>query len=100
MNIGERIRYFRKIKNLTGNQLSEMTNIAQSLISRYETGQVEPPVSTLINICDALGITLAEFFADDQQELPPELRQLLNIAKNLTPEQVEALQNFLKSFIK
>jgi len=55
MDIAKVIRENRKKKNLTQEQLAEITNVASNSISRIERGLLMPALPTLIDICNALG---------------------------------------------
>jgi len=48
----------RKIAGLTQQQLSELTGIAQADISRLETGNANPSLSTLKRLATAMDMTL------------------------------------------
>jgi len=101
MNIGQRIRDLRRLKKISGTRLAELVGVSQAQISRYETGENEVPLSMLQRICDALGITLADFFAPAGQgaePLSPELRRLLENARELSPEQLAALERMIQAF--
>ena len=58
---GDRIRQARKIHRLTQTRLSALTGLAQALISRYESGQVQPPPPAVERIAAATGFPL-DFF--------------------------------------
>ena len=63
MTIAQRIRQLRKLKGLTLEQLARRTETEPSTLSRYESeGIRNPSVTVLQKICDAVGITLPEFF--------------------------------------
>ncbi|MEW6245069.1 MAG: helix-turn-helix domain-containing protein [Bacillota bacterium] len=102
MNIGLRIRELRTQKNMTGAALADAIGVSQAQISRYETGENEVPLSTLRLICAALDVTLAEFFAPEGggDQVPPELRRLLEKARELTPEELAAVQQLLDTMSK
>lgn len=51
---GEDIRRLRKRSKLTQKQLAEKSRVSQSLITRIETGDVDPRLSTLSRIFNAL----------------------------------------------
>lgn len=97
MNIGHRIKQIRIAKGLQGIQLAEKVGITNVYLSYLESGTKIPSVVTLQKICDALGITLAEFFADENTNLPPEYQELLENVKVLSPKQLELLNEFLKT---
>jgi transcriptional regulator with XRE-family HTH domain len=125
MKIGERIRYYRKLNNMTAEDLAKIINKDRGTIYRYEKGYIENlPVTILEPIATALNITpadlltntipqsvlhtlneetsqvLNEFLTDRnvaQRELKVELiKDIIQI--NFTDEQLETLSTFLKSF--
>lgn len=65
ITIGDRIKHYRNNCNLTQMQLSEMTKIEQTVISRYETGAIIPPIPKVKIIAKALGIQMSELLLDD-----------------------------------
>jgi transcriptional regulator with XRE-family HTH domain len=97
MSLSERLIALRQAKGLTTNKLAKMAGIAQSTLRDIEIGQKQPTIPTLSQICDALGVTLSEFFSDTEQELTLELRRLVENAKQLDPDQIEALNQFIKT---
>ncbi|MDR3560453.1 MAG: helix-turn-helix transcriptional regulator [Negativicutes bacterium] len=100
MNVGERIRELRKAKGLSTRQLANVTNISQPVISRLETNSRIADIASIEIICKALGVTLGEFFVEDRQILDPELQQLLETAKKLSPEQRMLVQKLLETMGK
>ena len=59
---GQNLKYLRKEKGLTQEQLSEMINIDIRQYSRIETGKGFPSLATLDKICDTLDINPAYLF--------------------------------------
>lgn len=60
--IGARLVSLRKAKGITQVKLAELTKLDRTYISRIEHGKQNLTISTLIFICDCLGVTLKEFF--------------------------------------
>ena len=50
----------RKEKNLTQEQLAEKLGVSNKTISKWETGKCMPDYSVVKNLCEELGITIAE----------------------------------------
>lgn len=98
--IGQRIRQLRIKTGISANKLAKMANISSGYISDIENGNNTPSLETLYAICTALDVSMAEFFSENQPELPPDIRRLLNVIKELTPEQREYMQKFLESFVR
>lgn len=64
--IGKRVRETRKQQKITQNQLAEMTELSVGYISHVETAKKKASLSALINIANALGITLDELLTGNQ----------------------------------
>lgn len=92
MDVGERIRYLRQKSGYTQNALAERAGVAQTHLRRVELGEADITIGHLRLICDALGISLKDFFnvSDDAEELAAAI-------SNLTPRQKNLLIEFLKS---
>lgn len=97
--VGSRINKLRKLSNLTMKEFAELTGCSAGYISDIEHSKNIPSISKLIEICKALNITLSDFFDEgsDPVVLIPELKELINNAKELTPEQLEKLNEFIKT---
>lgn len=102
MDIGARIRDLRKSKNLTSRDLALLADISQPVISRLENNTRSADVELIKRICSALGISLADFFADDKEpdQLPPNLLQTISKLKKLTPRQLEIFNSVLDEWLE
>lgn len=96
MELNTRITFFRNQKGITVNKLANLAGISQSYLRDIELGNKKPTVEVLEFICDALGITLKEFFDDDTMN-NLKSNDLLQQIYRLTPKQRQLLTNFLKS---
>ena len=63
MDIGQRITQLKNAKGLSTNRLSAMAGISQSALRSIELGEKSPTMATVDLICDALNITIQEFFS-------------------------------------
>ncbi len=99
MDIGKRVKELRKEYNMTADELANLCNVSQPVISKLENGHRVPDVPTLKKICEVFNITLADFFAPENLSKPVEdnLKELLNNAKGLNSEQIKSLNNFLRT---
>jgi transcriptional regulator with XRE-family HTH domain len=100
MQIGTKLRLLRKSKGLSTSDLAAMVNISQSYYSRFENDKAVPDVVMLSSILGALGTTMSDFFADDSDQLPPDLLQLIETAKKLTPEERKKLNDLLQTILE
>ena len=92
--VWERLKLFRTQKGFTVNRLANMAGLSQSHLRDIELGNKNPSVETLHIICQALGVSLKDFFNDDLLE-SLESDPLLRRIYRLSPEQREALCSFL-----
>lgn len=57
--IGPRIRQLRLEQHRTQQEIAKSAGFTKSLLSKIESGQVVPPVATLIKIAEALGTSVS-----------------------------------------
>lgn len=99
MDIGTRIRNLRELKQLSITELAKKSFISQPYLSDIERGRNFPSLDKLKTICNALDISLGEFFGD-QMKLTPDLLKLVDNAKKLTVEEREKLNQFIEVLVK
>lgn len=92
MNVGERIRLLREKAGFSQNELANRADVSQTHLRRVELGQAGISIDHLQMVCDALGITLKDFFDVDANQ-----NDFLEAIANLTPKQKQLLIAFLKS---
>lgn len=56
MEVGNKIRYQRELRELSRKQLSEMSGVAEISITQYELGKRQPKLKQLIKIAKALDV--------------------------------------------
>lgn len=65
MNVLDQITKYRTARDWTEYQLAEASGLPQSTISSWYRKNLTPTVQSLEKICQAFGITLSQFFSDD-----------------------------------
>lgn len=96
MTIGQRITYYRTLKNYSVNKLANLAGISQSYLRDIELGNKNPTVETLSYICDALDLSLKDFF-DDATTSSISSSSLLQQIYKLSPKQQETLIAFIEA---
>lgn len=92
MNVGERLLELRNRCWLTQNGLAEKAGVSQTHLRRVELGQADITVGHLQLLCDAMNISIQEFFNVDNKD------DELSIAlSKLTPKQKKLLIAFIES---
>ena len=91
----------KKKRNWSEYTLAQNSNLTQSTISTWYRKQLQPSVASLEKICNGFGITLAQFFSEEDllQSLTVEQKELLELWQSLSPIQKSAVIQLLKSFI-
>lgn len=65
--LGENLRKYRKMNNLTQEELAEIVGIRPTYVGKLEMGKNNPSVKMLFKISRALKITLADIFDFDKK---------------------------------
>ena len=66
--IGRKIKQLRQERGLNLVELATKTGFTKGYISKVENSKKSPPVSTLITIATALGVSLATIFSDEENK--------------------------------
>lgn len=104
LTLGDNIKKYRKINNLTQKQLAEKIGVTVVTIQNYENTRREPNSETLKKIAEALGVSVATLWQDvtpsPQQivhvpttgdHLSKQIVNILEDAEILTKEEAKAL---------
>lgn len=92
MNVGERLLELRNRCWLTQNGLAEKAGVSQTHLRRVELGQADITVGHLQLLCDAMNISIQEFFNVDNKD-----DELSISLSKLTPKQKKLLIAFIES---
>lgn len=95
-DILEKIEKERIKRGWSEYMLAQNSNIPQSTISTWYRRKLQPSVASLEHICDGLGITLSQFFLQDD-EMQKDQQELTEQWQRMTPEQRKTLIEFLKT---
>ena len=62
LRLGRRVKYLRRLQNLTQAQLAEKVDLSVNYISQIETGIASPTLKTLSALAKALDVEIKELF--------------------------------------
>ena len=100
MDVLTRITKLRLNRGWTDYELAKRSGLPQSTISSWYTKNMMPSVSSLENICKGFGISLSQFFLEEDSGeatiLSRQQHRLLAYASRLDPDQYESLLSFLE----
>jgi transcriptional regulator with XRE-family HTH domain len=100
--VGNRVRLLREAKGLSIRELSRRSGLAPQVLSRTERAMTEITITSLGRICEALGLTLPEFFEEDAVPHHPEFRspaaqRAAKVLAALPPEQANRVAHGLET---
>ena len=98
MDAKERIQELMLSRGWTEYKLAKESNLSQSTIANVFKRNNAPTLPTLETVCQAFGITLAQFFSEGSEavELTEEQRKLLFYWSALSDEQKEILFDLMR----
>ena len=67
-DIGKRINQLRKKNDLTLDELASRCELTKGFLSQLERNLTSPSMQTLEDIANALGVSMSDFFADEEIE--------------------------------
>lgn len=100
INVLERITEMREERHWSEYQLSEKSGLTQSTISSWYRKDMLPTLPSLMKICDAFGISISQFFLEDNDKivsLNQKQLDLLTASAKLDATQYDALLHFLET---
>lgn len=84
MDVIKRLNELRLERNMSVYRLAELSGLNQSTLANTFSRGTVPSIKTLEMICDTLGITLAQFFAENETSMA------------LTPSEITLINNYRK----
>lgn len=63
--LGKKVKYLRRLANLTQAQFAEKTNLSVNYVSEIETGTASPTIKTLLKLAQELNVEVKELFTFD-----------------------------------
>lgn len=97
MNFAQRIKEIRNLKGMSQQQLADKLHVSKSLVSHWENSNRTPPMSGLVEVAEALGVSVNYLIGDSDEAYEydssmseiaktiidrPELRMLFNASLN------------------
>ena len=100
--MAERIKELCAKKNMSQYELAKRVEMTQSSISTLLNEGNVPKITTLEKVCKGFGITIAQFFAVDEQfpDLSEEQRKVLNTWEKLSVKEKAAIEKIVSSILE
>ena len=99
MDVIKRLNELRLERDMSVYRLSELTGINQSTLANTFSRGTVPSIKNLELICQAFGITLAQFFTEDEEpsRLTARERHLVHYYRKLPRAVQESLDNIVNN---
>ena len=99
MDVLERLRHLMDERGWTVYRVARESGLSEKTVYNIYSRNTMPSIPTLEAICNAFGITLAQFFADGKLiEMSLDLKEVFENWIVLTPEQKEATLSMMRAF--
>ena len=100
MDVLARLRELMQARGWTEYRVAKESGLSESTIANIYRRNNVPTVATLEAICAGFGISLSEFFAEnDMAEMTPELKGLFEKWVLLSPSQKKAVYVMIETFV-
>ena len=98
IDIVKKIEEMRLERGWSVYKLAELAGLSEKCIYNWKTRNTIPTIQALDNICDAFGITLSQFFSENNfVEVDAELKQLIDDWLSLSKEQKQAVKVMIRT---
>lgn len=93
MELHKRLKKLRTEQGLSVYRLSRLSDVSENYIRTIEGGQSQPSVQIVEKLLTPMGITLAEFFRDDETVIYPSQyeKELLQAVRRLDMQKSDVL---------
>lgn len=97
INVRERLQELMDERDLNMYALAKRSGLSWNTIKNIFSRTTNPTVTTLSMLCDGLGITLAQFFEEEQDvtHLTAEQQHLINRWNQLTDREKESISSMV-----
>ncbi|MBN1981173.1 MAG: helix-turn-helix transcriptional regulator [Chitinivibrionales bacterium] len=101
-DFGQRLFRTRKSRGLSQTELGKRVGLSKRMISHYEgNAQEGPPLTTLSNIADALGVTVSYLLGESTQkalksEVSPHLLKHVRVLEQLSHKEQKTILNMIE----
>ena len=99
MDILQRLTELQQQYGWSDYRIAKEAGLSPNTVSNIYRRNNIPSMTTLEALCNAFGITMAQFFADDDMiEVTPEIKKLVSKWSALTAEQKDVIWQIMKTY--
>ena len=98
--VTQKINRMRSERGWTAYKLSQESGLPAPTIRQWFKTDVFPTIPILLQICEAFGITLADFFAEDERvEVTSEVKKLYSDWCCLSSDEKASVEAIVKNYV-
>ena len=99
--IGKRIKSIRRNANMTQEQLAEKISLSISHMSNIETGTTKVSLTTIVNIANALAVSVDNLLADNLVNARPQLEHdIQQVLSKCSPYELHVVTDVCKATLE
>lgn len=95
--IGMRVRFFRRRKGLSQEQLAELVDISVPHMSHIETGNTKLSLPVFVALANALDVRTDELLHDSAPNHDSVMREMTALLDTCTPQQARCIADIAKA---
>lgn len=94
MDVAKRVKTIRRDKGISVYKLAKLSGVSSTYLYEVEQGKKQPTVDIISRICDALEVSLAYFFAENDEKiaLQPVTYKLVEKIATLSEDSIKYLE--------
>jgi transcriptional regulator with XRE-family HTH domain len=98
-DFGDKVRYYRKLKNLTQSQLSERINKTEETVSNIERGITSTGIELIQVLANALDVKTRDLFNEDDIIAPYLDKEKIDLSREIIRLLGSKSKKYMKSII-
>ena len=96
--IGKRIKFARINAEMTQEHLAEKVSLSVSHISNIETGSTKVSLNAIVNLANALSVTVDQLLCDNLRQARPQFEQdIRQVLDDCSPYELRIVRQSVKS---
>ena len=101
IDVLKKIEDLRVKHNWSEYRLSQEADLPQSTVSSWYRKKILPSIGSLDKVCNSFGMTLSQFFADEDSmlELTDDMKDWCDLYLLLSPEERKSATEFIRLFV-
>ncbi len=98
INIGENLKSIRQEHGYSRRKLADLCGVSSGYLEEIENGKKTPTIEILLKISKVYQTTVSMLIGEVNDDISPDMRQLLIRASKLNEKQLKLLNEFIEAF--